>query len=331
MHVRGLVLAIAFGLAGCSGPSAATDAFDGGLAEPLPATVAPGSSQSVHTRYPIILVHGFSGYKNIGPLNYFLGVSDALTAIGAQVFTAQLDTYNTSEARGAELATYIGQVLSDSKAAKVNLICHSQGGLDCRWAASDSGGKLGDKISAVVTIGTSHRGTPVADVAVGDIAGPLQDALAFTLNLFGNAVSSDSNVRAATEQLTTKGAALFNQNYPDSASVRYFSIAGRSDGARGDVDCATATEASFIGRYDQITDPLNLLYSVPTAICNDSANPPPANDGMVTVASARWGTFLGCLPTPHLGEVCQFFGANPSYDCHQTYRDLANWLVSRGF
>ena len=65
----------------------------------------------------------------------------------------------------------------------------------------------------------------------------------------------------------------------------------------------------------------------------DEKSPPPTNDGLVTVASAKWGTFLGCVPADHLSEVCQIGGqsSGSSFDCLTMYRDLANWLVARGF
>ena len=36
-----------------------------------------------------------------------------------------------------------------------------------------------------------------------------------------------------------------------------------------------------------------------------------ANDGMVTVQSARWGTFMGCIPADHFDEVGQIAMENP--------------------
>jgi hypothetical protein len=53
----------------------------------------------------------------------------------------------------------------------------------------------------------------------------------------------------------------------------------------------------------------------------------------VTVASAKWGTFLGCVPADHLSEVCQIGGqsSGSDYDCITMYRDVAGWLVARGF
>ena len=93
---------------GCSSASAPPPppASGGNGAVPQGASNWPGpetSPPSAHKPYPIILAHGFSGFHNIGPLDYFYGVQDALSKDGRQVFVTRVDPYNSSEARGAEL------------------------------------------------------------------------------------------------------------------------------------------------------------------------------------------------------------------------------------
>ena len=53
------------------------------------------------------------------------------------------------------------------------------------------------------------------------------------------------------------------------------------------------------------------------------------NDGMVTVESAKWGKFMGCVPADHLDEVGQpKDSANPltGFDHLQFYRTIASSL-----
>src|SRR4051794_3950070 len=132
----------------------------------------PGASAPTQERvaYPFVLAHGLDGFKNIGPFNYFNGVADALSKDGHQVFVPQVAAYNSSEVRGAQLQAFVEDVLSQTGADKVNLICHSQGGLDCRYVAS----KMAAHVASVTTIATPHRGTPIADIVEGDLPGPLQ-------------------------------------------------------------------------------------------------------------------------------------------------------------
>jgi triacylglycerol lipase len=53
------------------------------------------------------------------------------------------------------------------------------------------------------------------------------------------------------------------------------------------------------------------------------------NDGMVTVESAKWGKFKGCVPADHLDEVGQpHHSANPltGFDHLDFYRKIASSL-----
>ena len=322
---------------GC-GHSVSTDPSSGGNA-PVPrgATDWPGPATTppaVHKPYPIVLAHGFSGFHNIGPLTYFYGVQDALSKDGHQVFVTQVDPYNSSEVRGAQLLSQVQNILGDTEAPRVNLICHSQGAPDCRYVAN----KLGKQIGAVVMVAGVNRGDYVADVASGAIQGPTADAVNLLLTLFGDGVldpggNPNTDAKAAIAQLTTAGTLAFNAKYPDDPNVAYFSIAGRTENGSGDLDCGSVREAPFIEKWDAVKGPVNALLSGTASLIDGSSSPPPTNDGLVTVASAKWGTFLGCVPADHLSEVCQIGGqsSGSSYDCVTMYRDIASWLVERGF
>src|SRR5262245_21836505 len=84
--------------------------------------------------YPIVLAHGFFGFENfagIDAITYFYGVKDELAKNGETlVFTPAVDPFNDSKTRGAQLLAEIEKILAQTGHAKVNLIGHSQGGLD---------------------------------------------------------------------------------------------------------------------------------------------------------------------------------------------------------
>ena len=333
--VAGFVTA---GILGCSSSTASAPTPVGGNDNgPRGATDWPGPSTTpptTHKPYPIVLAHGFSGFHNIGPLTYFYGVQDALSKDGHDVYVTVVDPYNSSEIRGAELKTQVEKILANTGAERVNMICHSQGALDCRYVAN----QLGKKIGAVVLLAGVNRGDYVADVASGAVQGPAGDALNLLLTLFGDGVldpggNPNTDAKAAVAQLTTAGCEAFNAKYPDDPNVAYFSIAGRTENGGGDADCGTIREAPFIGKWDLVKGPVNALLSGTASLIDGSGAPPPTNDGLVTVASARWGTFLGCVPADHLSEICQLGGqsSGSSFDCVTLFRDLADWLVARGF
>jgi triacylglycerol lipase len=338
--MKGSTIACLFALVGCSGTPAevATQSVDAGgpaTIDTPPTQFPKGTADGGAERapYPIVLCHGLDGFKNIGPINYFYGVADELGKAGYEVYTAQVDAYNSSEIRGAQLQTYVQSVLATSGAKKVNLICHSQGGLDCRYVASN----MGDRIASVTTISAPHRGTPIADIVVGDLPGPVEQATDALLNILGAVLSGHGNMNAdaALHDLSQAGALDFGQRHPDDPRVAYFSIAGRSNMSMGDDACATPTPAPFLARYDQYADPIDTLLSASGTILSNDVKPPPSNDGLIPVGSARYGTFLGCIPADHLDEMCQIAndspGAGNPFDCHLFYRQLADFLVAHGF
>src|SRR5262249_33837800 len=134
---------------GCSGAAVQAPAGDGGVNGPGAPTPFPtGSTDGAPLRkpYPIVLAHGFSGVKNIGSLNYFYGITEALKNDGHDIWVAQVDPFNDSFTRGAELLAFVENVLLGTKAEKVNIIGHSQGALDARYVAW----KIPDRVGAVV-------------------------------------------------------------------------------------------------------------------------------------------------------------------------------------
>jgi triacylglycerol lipase len=319
------------------GTTTTTSTGTGGNAAPPPPTTWPVGVVGTGTPRaptPIILAHGFSGFQNIGPIDYFYGVADALRKDGHPIYVTQVDPYNDSTVRGAELLTQVQAILDETGADHVILIGHSQGALDVRYVAN----KLGKKVGAAVLVAGVNRGTPVADIAEGDLPGSVTDALAALLQLFGETIldpgqSPDSNAQAAIKQLTTAGSAAFTAAYPDSPDVDYYSIAGRSNDQNGDIDCGTDIEPGMIGQWDGVVDDTQVLLAATGALINGSSPIPPTNDALVPVYSAKWGTFLGCVPADHMEEVCQLAGTptTSGFNCVDFYRTLVNWLVARGY
>ena len=63
-----------------------------------------------------------------------------------------------------------------------------------------------------------------------------------------------------------------------------------------------------------------------------------ANDGLVSVESAKWGNFRGVedaawysVGCDHLNIVGQLFGITPGFDEDEFYCDIASDLKDRGF
>jgi pimeloyl-ACP methyl ester carboxylesterase len=260
------------------------------------------------TRFPIMLVHGWTGFDEIGPLEYFYGIPGLLRGRGYEVEVALLDPYNSIEVRSEQLAPQIDELLARSRARKVNIIAHSQGGLDSRRLISALG--YGDRVSALVTIATPHRGTPLCDAALGILPGFGEEALYFLLDLIGARVmGSEGDAEASFRSMTQEYVqGVFNPANPDDERVSYISWMGRT--CLYGISCDDICDVEIRWSYD-------LIYLFEGA-----------NDGIVPVSSAPWGDYRGEVPADHFDEVGQLFGVTGEHFDHEAFylaraRDLA--------
>lgn len=292
--------------------------------------------QKLGPPYPIVLAHGFFGFEDFagaGFISYFYGVKAHLATLGEkQVHTPAVDPFNSSEYRGKQLAKYIEKLLADTNYAKVNLIGHSQGGLDARVVAHDHP----EWIASVVTIGTPHEGVPTADIALriqphSDaekvidtfarlVGGPLYDA-----------VGKETSLAAAIRQFTTSVMKGFNGTYTDAFGVKYFSIAGRTGLHPGGDDCAAEDPPDFIRAFASTLDPTDPLLKPTETVLNGFSNYP--NDGLVRARDAHRGTFLGCIPADHLDQMGHLLGDSPgsSWRHLDFYAAVVKFVRSKGW
>jgi triacylglycerol esterase/lipase EstA (alpha/beta hydrolase family) len=259
---------------------------------------------------PIVLLHGMAGFDRIGLLDYYFGVAHALEDEGHQVFTTVVDPLQLIDVRAEQLAGQIDAILDETGADRVHLVGHSQGGLDARFLISSLG--YGDRVATLTTISTPHRGSRVADVALGILPGSAEVALGFLVNFFvGGLVGSEQDLVGQAYQLTEEYAVgTFGPENPDDPRVAYYSIAG-----------VTQTNPFTNPWTNDLCDPLLLAGYL-------LLRPHGANDGLVSTASARHGTFLGTIPADHLDEVGQILGTTVLGSSHRSfYRKLGRYLT----
>jgi triacylglycerol lipase len=305
----------------------------------------PDAHPAAPTTYPILLAHGF----NSSTVEWaFSGqVISALELDGQLVYQGDVAPFDTVEVRAAQLLVEVQNALANSGATKINLVCHSMGGLDCRYLASPGGLGRGDLIASITTIATPHQGTPVADIATGllnaaSFADPLLNELAALWGANFSDQSTQANVAGALRALSTDGAAAFNANTPDAPGVYYQSWAGVAT-LLGGVDDAirgacqgNLINSSAAGRVEQM-----LLANV-VIVGGGLSNSIP-NDGLVTVGSAIYGSFQGCVPADHIEEVgavqVSLTSTGPQvrvdprtgWDAVRFYRNLAFGLADLGY
>lgn len=357
MWVRSALVGALF-LAGCGSsdeavsktttphPDAASDAADAEVADVPDAVVEAAvdagldAPEKLGPPYPIVLAHGFFGFETLAGLDaitYFHGVKEDLAKVGeGYVFTPAVDPFNDSTSRGAELAAAIQEIVDQTGYAKVNIIGHSQGGLDARVVAHDHP----ELVASVTTFATPHLGTPVADVIIGAIGDPnAQQIIDWFVKQLGyvlwDAAGNKSSLWKPLELFSEAGISEFNTKYTDAVGVPYFSFSGRSDLKLNENECMPDEVVSFVQKWNLELDTVDPLLSITEAFLDGGLGQPESNDGLVRATDAHWGTFLGCVPADHLDEVGQLLGDSPGlgnqWNHLEFYRGLVAYLRDKGY
>jgi triacylglycerol esterase/lipase EstA (alpha/beta hydrolase family) len=120
-------------------------------------------------RQPVLLVHGtFATPEENWSWNYL----HALPAAGYDVCTVRLPDRATGDIQVAsEYVVHAVRRIFERSGSKVDVLGHSQGGLEPRWAVR-WWPSLRTKVDDLVTLGTPHHGTTIADLALEQGQGP---------------------------------------------------------------------------------------------------------------------------------------------------------------
>ncbi|WP_079509114.1 esterase/lipase family protein [Mesobacillus jeotgali] len=125
------------------------------LALVSPATAAKRVSAEAE-KDPVVFVHGFtgssSGYDNMK--QWLISQGWPSSYLYAIQYT---DTTGSNIDNAYELQSFVNQVLRQTKAAKVDIVAHSMGGLSTRYYVKYLEGA--QKVDDVITLGSPHHGT----------------------------------------------------------------------------------------------------------------------------------------------------------------------------
>ena len=286
-------------------------------------------------RYPLVLAHGFFGFDEVGPLGYFNGAEDALRDAGFAAYVTAVEPIASSvETRGPELGREIACIAQMAGVDKVNLVGHSQGGLDSRVVAAHP--YFSQYVASVTTVSTPHRGTLIADAALGllpdgEVSEALLDAIADFWGYLVGAPDTDADVQASLIQLSATHSSDFNLAFPDNPNIRYYSWSGRTvltvlSFDYGGDECDGGAFENPDAR-DLVDIELSLTYEFLDLFSG-------RNDGLVTIASSKWGTFMGWIATDHADQIglLSFPTTNPfsGYNHEEFFVQVADDLENRG-
>ena len=276
------------------------------------------------SQYPLVLVHGFMGWDQRWWLDYFFDIPNTLDEIGYSVFVAALDPVAGSMVRSQQLLTFVNDVRACSCAEKVNLIGHSQGGLDARMLIGVH--NQADHVESITTISSPHTGFSLADdvLASRGLGPAFLDALTvLTAGLLLGPSMDEANLRATLGSMSIETRTAYNQAYPDPPEVPIYSYAGFTGPlSNGRPDC-DAGENEAPRRGDFVEPALLVLYG----LLGGRQVP---NDGVVPVSACIWGRFLGCVAADHWDQVGQAAGLSDQFNFRAFYRAHARFLSDSG-
>jgi triacylglycerol lipase len=353
LRLLACALALVVGPLACAAESASDDgATDREEAEFIGKPAAPlftAPEQPRATKHPVVLAHGFHGSSdNTWSFN---GVAEALERDGHFVVRADVQTYNGTPERAATLVKeldrarreFCGARAPESEAdacfeaTKVNIVAHSQGGLDARYAITKLG--YAPHVASLTTMGTPHRGTPLGDAGLSILGSGRFDALADAIFSFvaktrsPRELAEDTGVRDAFFWLSKKRAGDPAYALPDASGIYYQSWAGLvtlGGGRASSSECGGQMIGERRGKLDLPKD-LHFLPLIPIFHGDDASN-----DGHIPVASAKWGNFRGCLPADHLDllgrpdDQLEAVSKRTGFDHRVFYRVMAHELAERG-
>ncbi len=169
------------------------------------------------TRYPILLVHGVF-FRDNPVIKYWGRIPKELEVNGAQVYYGHHQSALSVARSAAEITETIEKILRDTGCEKVNIIAHSKGGLDCRYAMAHCG--AADMVASLTTINTPHRGCIFADWLLEKTSQELEESVAETYNASAKLLGDTTpDFLAAVYDLTASACVAFDDATPAPEGV----------------------------------------------------------------------------------------------------------------
>lgn len=267
-------------------------------------------NQECRTKYPLLLVHGVF-FRDFRFFNYWGRIPAQLIRNGAVIHYGCQQSAASVSACGQELAERIKTIVQTTGCEKVNIIAHSKGGLDSRYAITAC--DAAPYVASLTTISTPHRGCIFADYLLDKIPKRVQRRVARTYNAaLSRCGDHNPDFLEAVRDLTASACARMNEHLPDHKSVYYQSVGSTMNYAAS-------------GRF-----PLNMSY--PLVKHFDGAN-----DGLVSLDSTKWGSSFIALKVPegrgisHADMIDLNRENIPGFDVREFYTQLVKELKQMGF
>lgn len=262
----------------------------------------------IRLKHPVLLCHGYGGFSMLVSPSPLHEPCMRLRGHGIVAFAPNIVPYATISIRAEQWAEIIENIKANYGYDKFNVVAHSMGGLDMRYAITKYG--LANSVVSLTTIAAPHHGTSLAEIV---LTAPLtvKEKLGELFDWFGESIypASKSDAVAAVEQLTREYVTEeFNPGIPNDENVAYFSY------------------SAAVGKGTK--HPLNPIYKLQNQLIYHREG---VNDSFVGMESAKWGKHLGTISLSHLEQIEIQVNKDRKPLVENLWRDLVMNLRDSGY
>ena len=230
--------------------------------------------------HPVLLCHGYGAIASLVKPSPLYDVAMLLRSHSVKAYAPNIVPYATIETRAKGWERVIKKITDTSPTGKVNVVAHSMGGLDIRYALSKL--DIASDVASLTTVSTPHRGTSLAELTL-KTPEAIRDKLADFLDWMGDRIypQTKSDAVGSAAQLTRPYVTeVFNPEITDVDDIPYYSY------------------SSAVGKGTN--DPIRVIARYQNKHIFEQEGP---NDGMVSVASAKWGEHIKTYSLSHLEQM----------------------------
>jgi len=222
-----------------------------------------GYSAMESEKEPVVFVHGYMG-SIIGDVSSYINwvyYVERLKAEGYSTHVVALSDGGLQDVTvsAAEVRDFVNGVLAETGASKVDIVCHSEGGLVARYYVKNLGGAA--YVDDLITISTPHRGTTVAHIGPGKAARQMEVGSDFLAELdsgdstpglvdYTAIFTNDDTTVFPVENAFYDGALNINTNFWNHATILF------NDQVYGYVKAALALDIA----HDASQMPVHIIH-----------------------------------------------------------------------
>jgi pimeloyl-ACP methyl ester carboxylesterase len=205
--------------------------IDTANAQDIWCTAIDWAALTIDVARPVVFVHGIfssGGAWNKPEFSWVNKLSDLGLPNSNRLNMGDLDNIQNNSGK---ISTEVANATQRWGVDRVNLVCHSKGGIDSRHFVENN-----ESVERVIQLGTPNGGTPVADYAQG--------ILVLSIGIIGTAIVNGLAGQGG-KQLTTGYMRDYNSHHRSNPKVRYTALAGSYDPDCSSFVCRVANALLF--------------------------------------------------------------------------------------